>query len=128
MNFRVRNLSWAETPSAAPLAAVNAFTSLDCEGAATAVVQVLETTGLTGGVLTFEGRISETAPWVVLTAYPTNGTAKTTVLAATAVMAAVPAFGWVVSVNGMVQVRARLSARTAGSLRVGIKLSDVAYG
>jgi hypothetical protein len=124
-SYRTLNLGYAQSPA---LTAVAQTLQMDCDPAGTALVQVLAASALTGCTLTFEGRISETAPWVVLSAYVTNGTAKGTVIAVTPTLTAVPTNGWLISLNGCIQVRARLSAITGGSITLGMRLSDTPHG
>jgi hypothetical protein len=125
-SFRSLNLGYAQTST--PFTAVNQALTIDCDPAGTALFQVLTAASLTGCTLTFEGRTSESAPWIVLAAYVTNATAKGTVIAVTPALSAVPANGWLISTNGCVQVRARVSAVTTGSIGLAVKLSDSAHG
>ena len=124
-SFRTLALGYAES---APLTAVAQALTMDCDPSGTALVQVLAAASLTGCTLTFEGRTSPNAPWIVLAAYATNGTAKGTVIAITPTLTAVPANGWLVSTNGCIQVRARVSAITTGSITLAMRLSDSSHG
>jgi hypothetical protein len=124
--FRINT---APLSNGASLAAVNAATTVDCEGAASALVQVLSATSLTGCTLVFEGRMSGgSTPWIVLNAVATNGTSKTTAIAVTPTLTGVPTNGWIVSLHGCVEFRVRVSAITTGSLTVGIRITDVPHG
>ena len=125
-SYRTLRLGYVATPT--PLTAVGQTLQIDTDPAGTALVQVLSATGLTGCTMVFEGRISESAPWVIMAAYVTNATNKATVVAATPVLAAVPANGWLISLNGFIQFRVRVTAITAGSIGVGIRLSDTPHG
>jgi hypothetical protein len=109
--------------ASAVLSAVNATVSLDSGGAGSFVAQVTATAPAVGGVLTFEGRINDTAPWVVLSAIVSNGTSKATAIAASAAITTVPVFAWFVQCQGMAQVRARASALTSGSMTVAIRIT-----
>ena len=125
-SFRVQQLGHVRTT--APLNAVGQTLQIDCDPAGTALVQVLSTASLAGCTLVFEGRMAEDAPWIVLAAYVTNATGKSTVIAVTSTLTDVPANGWLVSLNGVVQFRVRVSAITAGSCHLGIRLSDTPHG
>ena len=125
-SFRVQQLGHVRTT--APLNAVGQTLQIACDPSGTALVQVLSTASLAGCTLVFEGRLAEDAPWIVLSGYVTDGTAKQTVVAITPTLTAVPANGWLVSLNGVVQFRVRVSAITGGSLHVGIRLSDTGHG
>lgn len=125
-SYRTLALGYVATP--APLTAANQTLEIDCDPAGTALVQVLTAASLTGCTLVFEGRTSITAPWITLAAYVTNATAKGTVIAITPALAAVPANGWLVSLNGVIQFRARVSAITGGSIGLAIRLSDAPHG
>jgi len=69
-----------------------------------------------GIVLTFEGQYSDNGPWVVLASRATNSVNHATLIAATAAIAALPTFGWAIPVLGAKRVRARVSARTSGTV------------
>jgi len=71
-----------------------------------------------GIVLTFEGQYSDSGPWVVMSARATNAVNHATLLAATAALAALPTFGWAIPALGAKRVRARVSARTSGTVTV----------
>ncbi len=125
-SFRVQQLGHVRTPVA--LNAVDQTLQIDCDPNGTALVQVLTASTLAGCTLVFEGRIAEDIPWIVLGAYPTDAAGKSTVIAATPALAGVPSNGWLVSLNGCVQFRVRVSAITGGSLTLGIRLSDTPHG
>ena len=125
-SYRTLALGYVATP--APLTAANQTLQIDCDPAGTALVQVLTAASLTGCTLVFEGRTSEAAPWITLAAYVTNATAKGTVIAITPTLTAVPANGWLVSLNGVIQFRVRVSAITGGSIGLAIRLSDTPHG
>lgn len=128
MSFRAFNLGLAKTPVA--LTTANQTLQVDCEGTQSVLVQMLTAVGLTGCTLIFEGRIDANAatPWITLSAYATDSTAKGTTIAVTPALSAVPANGWLVSLNGMAQFRVRITAITGGSLTLGCRLSDTPYG
>lgn len=121
--FRVRERAIATTPGS--LAAVNDAHTVECEGAASVTFVVDSVNAANGIVLTFEGQLTNSGPWVVLAAQATNSTNHTTKLAATAAISTLPTFGWIVPVFGYRKVRARVSARTGGSLTMSSALSHV---
>jgi len=125
-SFRVRQLGHVRTPVA--LNAVNQALQIDCDPNGTALVQVLSASSLAGCTLVFEGRIAADAPWIVLAAYATDAASKATVIAVTPTLTGVPSNGWLVSLNGCVQFRVRVSAITGGNLNLGIRLSDTPHG
>lgn len=118
-NYRLVNMNYTSEV----LNAVNAAVTLDSGGAGSFVAQVIATAPAVGGQLTFEGRINDTAPWVVLSAVGSNGTAKATAMAASAAITTVPAYAWFVQCQGMAQVRARASALTSGTMTVAIRIT-----
>lgn len=126
-SYRTLALGYKDT-GVSPLNAVNAALAIETDPAGTALVQVLSATALTGCTLVFEGRTSPTAPWVRLTAYVTNATAKGTVIAVTPTLTSVPANGWLISLNGCIEFRVLVSAITGGSIGLAIRLSDTPHG
>lgn len=125
-SYRTMALGYAQTPT--PLTTVGNTLQIDCDPAGTALVQVLATAALTGCTLVFEGRTNPTAPWVICSAYVTNATAKGTVIAVTPALTAVPVNGWLISLNGLIQFRVRVSAITGGSITLAVRLSDTSHG
>ncbi len=126
-SYRTLALGYADT-GAEPLDTVEDTLSIDTDPSGSALVQVLTAASLGGCTLVFEGRTGVSAPWVILSALATNGTAKGTVIAVTPTLAAVPANGWVVSLNGCIQFRVRVTAISAGSIGLAIRLSDSSLG
>jgi ABC-type sugar transport system substrate-binding protein len=120
-SFSVRN----QTYPSATLAAVNDALVVQPGDANLVTFVPTAVNAPSGIVLTFEGRVSNTDPWVVLSAIPTNSTAYATRLAASAAIAALPTFGWAVATMGFPQVRARCSARTGGTVSIKAVLSDL---
>lgn len=113
-----------QTYAAVALAAVNDALTLQVHGAAVCTFLPIAAASPAGIVLTFEGRADPSDPWVVLSSLPTNATNATSRLAASAAIAALPTFGWSVVVAGLSEVRARVSARTGGSITLRGVLGD----
>ncbi len=127
MNNLLKFRAYASGAISTAAGAATSYVTLACEGAASFFAQVLTVSSLSGCTLVFEGRITPSAPWVVLAAYATNGTAKGTAIAVTPALSTLPTNGWVVACQGCAEVRVRATAISGGSLTLGIKVTDATF-
>lgn len=126
MTVATNNLGYSKSDS---LAELNAVHSMPCAGSNSGCL-VVDSVASANMVLTVEGRISADSPWVRLVLCDTDGVdggggggghahSQTT-----GAITTLPTHGWLFGLIGMVEVRVRVSAFTAGALTAAIRLSQ----
>ncbi len=111
----------------AELNAVSAAHTVYTADAASAVVCVHSVNAANGITLVAEGQISDDGPWLLMHLMPTNDVTPTLPIAVTPAISTLPTHGWRVDLQGLVNLRVRVSARTGGGVVVATKLCPVAY-